>query len=93
MVPGRETTLPSGLGVLRIVLTWKPVNSDGDFSETDGVAYYHAKTLFAVYALSDSSGSVVERYRFDASVAHAGTVARACQHFPHISAYPEIPHT
>jgi RHS repeat-associated protein len=30
------------------------------------VVYYHPNTLFSVCALSDASGSVVERYRYDA---------------------------
>jgi len=42
------------------------LNSDTDFGDANEVMYYHQNTLFSVYALSDASGSVMERYRFDA---------------------------
>ena len=44
----------------------RDLNSDGDFGDTNEVVYYHSNTLFSVYALSDSSGSVIERYKYDA---------------------------
>jgi RHS repeat-associated protein len=44
----------------------RDLNADSDFGDTNEVVYYQANTLFSVYALSDASGSVVERYRFDA---------------------------
>ena len=39
---------------------------DGAFRYSVKVVYYHSTTLRSVYALTDSSQSVVERYRFDA---------------------------
>jgi len=44
----------------------RDLNADSDFGDTNEVVYYHANTLFSVYALSDGNGSVVERYRYDA---------------------------
>jgi RHS repeat-associated protein len=44
----------------------RDLNADSDFGDTNEVVYYQANTLFSVYALSDSSGSVIERYRCDA---------------------------
>jgi len=44
----------------------RDLNTDGDFGDTNEVVDYHSNTLFSVYALSDSSGSVQERYRYDA---------------------------
>jgi RHS repeat-associated protein len=44
----------------------RDLNSDDDFADTNEVVYYHSSTLFSVYALSDASESVVERYRYDA---------------------------
>jgi RHS repeat-associated protein len=44
----------------------RDLNADSDFGDTNEVVYYHQNALFNVYALSDSSGSVIERYRYDA---------------------------
>jgi RHS repeat-associated protein len=44
----------------------RDLNADSDFGDTNEVVYYQQNTLFSVYALSDSSGSVIERYRYDA---------------------------
>ncbi len=44
----------------------RDLNSDDDFSDANEVVYYHSNTLFTVYGLSDSGGSVIERYRYDA---------------------------
>jgi len=44
----------------------RDLNADGDFGDTNEVVYYHSNTLFSVYALSDTSGSVIERYKYDA---------------------------
>ncbi len=41
-------------------------NADTDFADANEIVYYHANTLFSVYALSDASGTIVERYRYDA---------------------------
>jgi len=39
---------------------------DNDFDDANEVVYYHWSTLFSVYALSDASEAVIERYRYDA---------------------------
>jgi RHS repeat-associated protein len=39
---------------------------DAILGDTNEVVYYHANVLSTTYALTDSSGSVVERYRYDA---------------------------
>jgi hypothetical protein len=69
---------PSGYDALVARFTYAPgyidavavqerdLNSDTDFADTNEVVYYHQNTLFSVCALSDASGSVIERYRFDA---------------------------
>ena len=44
----------------------RDLNDDGDFADSNEVVYYHSTTLHSVYALTNSSESVVERYRFDA---------------------------
>lgn len=44
----------------------RDLNADSDFGDTNEVVYYQANTLFSIYALSDLTGSVVERYRYDA---------------------------
>jgi RHS repeat-associated protein len=44
----------------------RDLNADSDFGDTNEVVYYHSNTLFSVYAFSDSSGSVIERYKYDA---------------------------
>jgi len=44
----------------------RDLNSDNDFADDDEVVYYHSSMLFSVYALSDASESVIERYRYDA---------------------------
>ncbi len=44
----------------------RDLNSDDDFGDTNEIVYYHANTLFSVYALSDANGTMVERYRYDA---------------------------
>jgi len=44
----------------------RDLNADNDFADDDEVVYYHSSTLFGVYALSDASESVIERYRYDA---------------------------
>jgi len=44
----------------------RDLSSDNDFADDDEVVYYHSSTLFSVYALSDASESVIERYRYDA---------------------------
>jgi len=44
----------------------RDLNADSDFGDTNEVVYYHSNTLSSVYALSDSSGSVIERYKYDA---------------------------
>jgi len=44
----------------------RDLNADNDFADDDEVVYYHSSTLLSVYALSDASESVIERYRYDA---------------------------
>ncbi|MFO8007789.1 MAG: RHS repeat-associated core domain-containing protein [Candidatus Brocadiia bacterium] len=44
----------------------RDLNGDDDFSDTNEVVWYHSNTLYSVYAVSDSSQSVTERYRYDA---------------------------
>jgi len=44
----------------------RDLNADSDFSDTDEVIYYHSNTLYSIYALTDATESVVERYRYDA---------------------------
>ena len=44
----------------------RDLNGYNDFWDADEVVYYHSSTLFSVYALSDASESVIERYRYDA---------------------------
>jgi len=44
----------------------RDLNADDDFGDDDEVVWYHANTLFSVYALTDGSENVVERYRYDA---------------------------
>jgi len=44
----------------------RDLNADGDFGDDDEVVYYHTNTLFSVYALTDATENVVERYRYDA---------------------------
>jgi len=44
----------------------RDLNADNDFADDDEVVYYHSSTLYSVYALSDASESVIERYRYDA---------------------------
>ncbi|MFO7956343.1 MAG: RHS repeat-associated core domain-containing protein [Candidatus Brocadiia bacterium] len=44
----------------------RDLNSDGDFGDDDEVVWYHSSTLYSVYALTDGSENVVERYRYDA---------------------------
>jgi len=44
----------------------RDLNSDSDFGDANEVVYYHANTLFSVYALTDATENVVERYRYDA---------------------------
>jgi len=44
----------------------RDLNSDNDFADDDEVVYYHSSTLYSVYALSDASETVIERYRYDA---------------------------
>jgi len=44
----------------------RDLNDDQDFGDANEVVYYHRNTLFSVYALTDGSETVVERYRYDA---------------------------
>jgi len=44
----------------------RDLNDDNDFADANEVVYYHSSTLFSVYALSDASETVIERYRYDA---------------------------
>jgi len=44
----------------------RDLNADGDFGDDDEVVYYHTNTLFSVYALTDATENVVDRYRYDA---------------------------
>ena len=44
----------------------RDLNADSDFGDTNELVYYQANTLFTVYCLTDDSGAVVERYRYDA---------------------------
>ncbi len=44
----------------------RDLNADGDFGDSDEVVWYHSNIIYSVCALSDSSESVVERYRYDA---------------------------
>ena len=54
----------------------RDLNSDDDFSDEGEVADYHANwPICSVYALSDGSGAIVERYCYDAY--GAGTVLDA----------------
>jgi len=43
----------------------RDLNADNDFADDDEVVYYHSNTLFTVYAVSDASETVIERYRYD----------------------------
>ncbi len=43
----------------------RDLNSDDDFADANEVVYYHSSTLSTVYVLSDSGGSVIERYEYD----------------------------
>ncbi len=44
----------------------RDLNADGDFADSNEVVWYHSNIIYSVCALSNSSGSVVERYRYDA---------------------------
>jgi len=44
----------------------RDLNDDQDFGDANEVVYYHQNTLFSVYALTDASETVVERYYYDA---------------------------
>jgi len=44
----------------------RDLNDDQDFGDDDEVVYYYRNTLFSIYALTDGSETVVERYRYDA---------------------------
>ncbi|MFW6119164.1 MAG: hypothetical protein ACOC7S_02405, partial [Planctomycetota bacterium] len=44
----------------------RDLNGDGDFGDSGEVVYYHANTLYSVYALTDGSENVAERYRYSA---------------------------
>ncbi|MFO7957211.1 MAG: RHS repeat-associated core domain-containing protein, partial [Candidatus Brocadiia bacterium] len=44
----------------------RDLNADDDFADDDEVVWYHSNTLYSVYALTDGSENVVERYRYDA---------------------------
>ncbi|MFO7957274.1 MAG: RHS repeat-associated core domain-containing protein [Candidatus Brocadiia bacterium] len=44
----------------------RDLNADDDFGDDDEVVWYHSNTLYSVYALTDASENVVERYRYDA---------------------------
>ncbi|NLX59045.1 MAG: RHS repeat-associated core domain-containing protein, partial [Phycisphaerae bacterium] len=44
----------------------RDLNDDQDFADAGEVAYYHQNTLFSVYALTDASETVAERYRYNA---------------------------
>ncbi|MFO8007787.1 MAG: RHS repeat-associated core domain-containing protein [Candidatus Brocadiia bacterium] len=43
----------------------RDLNADDDFGDSDEVVWYHSNTLYSIYALSDTSENVVERYRYD----------------------------
>ncbi len=44
----------------------RDLNADQDFADSGEQVWYHSNTLHSVYALSDASESVIERYKFDA---------------------------
>jgi len=44
----------------------RDLNSDDDFGDAGEMVYYHTNTLFSVYALTEATENVVERYRYDA---------------------------
>ncbi|MFW6119162.1 MAG: RHS repeat-associated core domain-containing protein [Planctomycetota bacterium] len=44
----------------------RDLNGDGDFGDSGEVVYYHSNTLYSVYALSNGSENVAERYRYNA---------------------------
>ena len=44
----------------------RDLDDDGDFADSDEMVYYHSTTIHSVYALTNSSESVIERYRYDA---------------------------
>ncbi|MFW6119269.1 MAG: RHS repeat domain-containing protein [Planctomycetota bacterium] len=68
----------SGLSAVRrtVARQDRDLNADDDspslklrptsFGDDDEVVWYHANTLYSVYALTDGSDNVVERYRYDA---------------------------
>lgn len=41
----------------------RDLKGDDDFADDNEVVYYHSNTLLTVCALTNSSGSVIERYR------------------------------
>jgi RHS repeat-associated protein len=49
-----------------VVVQERDLNDDDDFGDSNEVVYYHQNTLFSVYALTDASETVAERYRYDA---------------------------
>ena len=57
----------SGSGYIdAVAMQERDLTGDGDFADSDEVAYYHSSTIHSVYALTNSSETVVERYKFDA---------------------------
>ena len=44
----------------------RDLNGDDDFGDSNEVVYYHSNTLHSIYALSNSSEAIVERYQYDA---------------------------
>ncbi len=48
------------------VLRWRDLDGDGDFDGSDETLYYTTDANHNVTALVDDSGTVIERYVYDA---------------------------
>jgi len=64
-MPVRRPPLSPGY-IDAVAVQERDLNADDDFGDEDEVVYYHANTLFSVYALTEADENVVERYRYDA---------------------------